>query len=268
MIEITNVHASGRRSGWWKLIAGVNPKGVGARAFKGTFLSEGEHVLPPGALLLQVFPGGTAVSKIEHVELWQVTTAGTRIRLGGRMNWKLDLERVKERARRALLAPAPQPVFREVTPEDNEHPMLPYLRKLAPAVVVKPSWSPSDDEPGRWDPAWGDRDDFDLYDFDVTAMVIVEGRAVSETASLGGDYEKAGAKPDMDCHGYFPQKVEEALAELKSVLTVTFPHRVEMLLDQILAAREFCDQWLQERYEAHITKEHGPKPPEAQQVPG
>ena len=60
-------------------------------------------------------------------------------------------------------------------------------------------------------------DGYDAYDVDVVACTIRNGALVEGRASLGGCYFLPD-EPLADVHGYLPQMVDEAVAEMDAEL--------------------------------------------------
>lgn len=68
--------ASGRRSGWAKVIVGVLD-GVGARGFDGDYLTHGNQVdIPDGSLVLEVRPLGSVKNGYEQAYIYRATPEG------------------------------------------------------------------------------------------------------------------------------------------------------------------------------------------------
>ena len=91
------------------------------------------------------------------------------------------------------------------------------LGRMAPSINFKAIWT--EDLSFCWD---GDGPDPGLegyvaHDVDVEARVIVGGRIISGSESLGGCYEKVGRR-DPDVHGYFLQMASAALDDLATQL--------------------------------------------------
>jgi len=87
------------------------------------------------------------------------------------------------------------------------------LKRIAPNVVFQSSRDP--DQTFRWD---GDSPDpseegYLPYDVTVTARAIVRGELIEGNAYLGGSYYKPD-EPIGSIHGYLPQMLQEAAAEL------------------------------------------------------
>jgi hypothetical protein len=112
--------------------------------------------------------------------------------------------------------------------------ILANLKKIAPDISFKTTWTP--DPNFRWD---GDGPDpaeegYQAYDVDVFARAIVNGEIVEGRNSLGGSYSTPG-EHDPDIHGYLPQMLEEATAELQSQVRGD-------LAKQAKAARQYLTQ--------------------------
>lgn len=118
--------------------------------------------------------------------------------------------------------------------------ILSGLKRIAPNVCFSTSWT--EDPNFRWD---GDGPDpaeegYMAYDVDVRAVAIVRGEFREGNASLGGSYSKPG-EHDKDIHGYLPQMLAEAAADLSRQVRGTI-HR------QAQASRGFLEKVLRLRY--------------------
>jgi hypothetical protein len=115
------------------------------------------------------------------------------------------------------------------------------LRKIAPNIRFSAEWN--QDESFVWD---GNPDDdptefgYVAHDVDVTARAIVYGDDVEGRQSLGGVYDKPYEK-DPDIHGYLPQMLEEAAADLERQVTGEWKK-------QLQAARKYLKEVLRGRY--------------------
>lgn len=91
------------------------------------------------------------------------------------------------------------------------------LAAIAPSIAIETIWS--HDEDAEWDiedPSL-DPDDFQAWQSEVRASAIVSGKLLSGSAYLGGTWERFGdhpSKSNPDISGYFPQMLDEALADL------------------------------------------------------
>ena len=115
------------------------------------------------------------------------------------------------------------------------------LKKVAPHISF--SVERTEDPSFRWD---GDGPDpteegYIAYDVDVYAKAIEDGDLVEGRASMGGHYDQPD-KFDRDIGGYLPQMLEEAVEELKEL--VSAPNRV-----QAIAAAKYLKEVMHARHE-------------------
>jgi len=117
------------------------------------------------------------------------------------------------------------------------------LRRIAPNVVFQSSRDP--DQTFRWD---GDGPDpseegYLPYDVTVTARAIVRGELVEGNASLGGSYYKPD-EPVGSIHGYLPQMLKEAAAELLRIAPASLRHQLKGAIEYLkhLMRREWQDE--------------------------
>ncbi len=196
-------------------------------------------------MLLEVVPQGTAVSGKARAQLYRVNTAGTKFGVAN-VDWQTELEDLKKTVRYLLTTPPPDPVWVPVPEGAKEHPLVELVRKVAPSMVVTTEWATEDDEE-PWDPAWGDRDDFECLKADILAKVIVRGEEVVGEACCSSHYNPWGKPPDVDIGGYFPQELAEAITELSQLGALMHMHQLQI---EIKAALRLIEQWMAERYEA------------------
>jgi len=93
--------------------------------------------------------------------------------------------------------------------------IIAQLARLAPHVHIATEWQ--EDHYFAWDGDGPDPTTYGYYPHDVTvtAMKIDRGKLLEAESCLGGSYSEPGGPHCPDCHGYFPQMVEEALEELR-----------------------------------------------------
>lgn len=87
-INIKTEYTSGNRKSWWKLVTGIDSSQRGGYAFEGDFLSEGEHELPQGSLLLHVTHGGSVKNGCQYGNLFTVEADGSIREIVSGLNWR------------------------------------------------------------------------------------------------------------------------------------------------------------------------------------
>jgi hypothetical protein len=96
------------------------------------------------------------------------------------------------------------------------------LATIAPSISIQTFWSHDNDsgpiskECDGFDPS--EDDEWQCWQCEIKATVIVEGNEVSGSAYLGGTWEKYGEHPSSsnpEISGYEPQMTEEALDDLR-----------------------------------------------------
>lgn len=100
--------------------------------------------------------------------------------------------------------------------------ILALLAQVAPSIAIETVWQHDDDE--RWDDPinadWTkdeDPDDWQCWQSEVRATIIIDGKLVTGSAYLGGTWERYGDNPESsnpEISGYFPQMCVEALESL------------------------------------------------------
>lgn len=88
-VVLTNEHASGNRKGWTKLIKKIDMTKANGYAFEGDFLSDGEHNLPIGGVLIQKNPGGSVKNGYSDGVCLVVRADGT-LGTTGVYDWKKE----------------------------------------------------------------------------------------------------------------------------------------------------------------------------------
>jgi len=88
------------------------------------------------------------------------------------------------------------------------------LARVAPHVHIATAWQ--EDPYFAWDGDGPDPTTYGFYPHDVTvtAMKVEGGELLEAESCLGGSYSELDGPHCPEAHGYFPQMVEEALAEL------------------------------------------------------
>ena len=124
-----------------------------------------------------------------------------------------------------------------------------HLKVLAPSVVFSVEWV-IDKWPGRWQPEWGDQEDFECYNTDITAKTIVGGEEVEGVAYLSGTWERPGSI-DPEIGGYLPQELEQAAADL---LKRELPLKIQIELRAVTAyLRTVMRQRWEDQQKEHTT---------------
>lgn len=134
--------------------------------------------------------------------------------------------------------------------------LIARLAQVAPSIAFDTLWEHDDDgarefkelsrpgecfagqRPGNWQ----------CWQSEVTATIIVNGKLESRSAYLGGTWEKYGTHPEEsnpEISGYFLQMAEEAMEELRSALSsedTTRNHGARLALKEVDAALECLKQ--------------------------
>jgi hypothetical protein len=96
------------------------------------------------------------------------------------------------------------------------------LAIIAPSICIETIWSHDDDsgpiskDCDGFDPS--EDDEWQCWQSEIKATVIVDGNEVSGSAHLCGTWEKRGEHPsssNTEISGYEPQMTEEALDDLR-----------------------------------------------------
>jgi hypothetical protein len=127
---------------------------------------------------------------------------------------------------------------------------LQTLKQIAPAIAL--SVSRTHDENFVWDGDGPDPvdDGYLPFDVDVKARSIVQGEILEGSQSLGGSYF-APDEPIGDCHGYLPQMLEEAIADLLKQPAI---ENQSAIWHQGRQAQDFLRRLMREQYEAQRKK--------------
>lgn len=87
MITIKTEYSSGNSKSWCKLVTGIDSAQRGGYAFEGDFLSEGEHELPEGSLILHVTHGGGVKNGLQYGNLYKVEADGNLSEIVTSLDW-------------------------------------------------------------------------------------------------------------------------------------------------------------------------------------
>ncbi len=122
------------------------------------------------------------------------------------------------------------------------------LANVAPHIQF--ATSREEDRSFKWD---GDGPDprkrgYIPFDITVSASMVVQGELVEGTSHLGGSYYRP-TQAIGDIHGYLPQKIDEALADLRRKIA-HLPGPLPSHLREIDEAMEFIKQEMAARYAA------------------
>ena len=94
--------------------------------------------------------------------------------------------------------------------------LIEETRRARPDIAVSVTWEP---DPGFvWDGDGPEPDCEIAHNVTVTARAIRNGELIEGNAYLGGSFSPPGGPHCPDVHGYFPQMLEEAIAELDAEL--------------------------------------------------
>ena len=105
-IKIESLHASGGRKGYHKLITKVIPGQNWSRAFEGEFLENGPQLLPIGAAILEIRPGGTHSLPEWSAHVHTVTADGLS-EFANVSQWPAGWLRIKDAVEAVLLSATP-----------------------------------------------------------------------------------------------------------------------------------------------------------------
>lgn len=118
------------------------------------------------------------------------------------------------------------------------------LRKLAPNVAF---WIHREHDPdAKWDvddPSL-DPDDFECWEFDVSAKCVIGGKLIVGMASLGNSWAKYGVPFDRDLGGYLPQMLQDAQYDLDSLIN---DERIQIQLNEV---EEYLRDLMKREYDA------------------
>lgn len=80
--------ASGRRTGWVKLVRGIVAGATGAKRYNGPYLRSGhESEVPVGSVLLRVDPMGSVRNGYQVASVWTVAADGSLSCRGDELDW-------------------------------------------------------------------------------------------------------------------------------------------------------------------------------------
>jgi hypothetical protein len=127
-----------------------------------------------------------------------------------------------------------------------------HLAAIAPSISIETIWSHDDSEsfadPINKDWTKGeDEDDWQCWQSEIRASVIVNGEVVTGSAYMGGTWEKYGDDPHVsnpEISGYEDQMTVEALEEL-----IGKAHEWRAPVKAAMAAIAECKRLAREAYE-------------------
>lgn len=104
-INIKTEYASGGRKSWWKHITSIDAAQRGGYAFVGSFLNEGEHEVPVGALLLHVTNHGSVKNGHQEGGLLAVEADGSLREIVSGLHWREQSVSLRKSAEAYLASP-------------------------------------------------------------------------------------------------------------------------------------------------------------------
>lgn len=120
------------------------------------------------------------------------------------------------------------------------------LAQIAPHISIETIWSFDENLRDIRKDCDGfkneDPDDWQAWQSEIRASIIVNGEIIESSAYLGGTWEKAGEHPGQsnpEISGYEPQMTEEALEGLRDTVG----------LNRVSAALDFVASELRRRYD-------------------
>lgn len=82
--------ASGGRKSWLKHVTSIDPSQKGGYVFEGDFLSEGQHEIIPGSIIIECVPCGSVKNGYKEGLIYTVQDDGELKEVSERYNWKTE----------------------------------------------------------------------------------------------------------------------------------------------------------------------------------